>query len=1236
MSLGSRRGGLFTLVLLVLGFFAPGAFAAYYTSAASTFNWISTVGHTQLTSWARSCSGSTGDNNGDDSLSSKNIALGFGFNYAGTAYTSVKIHTNGRIQFSNNACGTVTKVSGPPRTYALAYPNSTLVKSMKIYGADLDVSNAGSGTITYKSTGTAPNRIFVVSWNNVRAWKSSTAFGSGTSYNLQIQLYEQGDFYYQYGVNDDISEPLNQAMGPAEIGWEYSTTVYEVKQQGLPANNSAFRFYKQSALVGLSEYRFEETTLTGAAGEIINIGTGGTNGTRINSPTTTLKVSATANGKVCRGVSVPSNATLAQKDAIDIGLSPASIGSTGTITFWYKSNSSWSLEDNALFDATTTSGKWFYFAKMQSGKLRFVVADNASSTSVLTLAPSTNLSVPAGTWKHLAVTWSLATSSGGSTLQIYVDGALYGSASGTTNGVLKSTLGTLYLGDLRGTASDIGSTPYSANGTLDEVHLYATALSTAEVLQDKAIVRTCAGTDHFAFTHAGTGLTCQAERVALATHLADHSAANNYIGTVTLSTSTGHGDWSLIDGVGTLDNGASNDGTATYGFLSGDAGSVVFALKNTTAETLSINVSDGVLTERSGAATAAEDANLTFASVAFQFQADDSANAIGPQIARKPSDVAPGAQNITLQAIRTSDSTGACEAGLSGTLLVSLAAECISPAACAAGSFSIDGGTPTTIGGNASGAVTAYTATELTFDGTGAAPLSVTYTEAGSSRLYAKYTLPLGSGGNSSTVMSGTSNTFVWRPFAFEVKATGNLGASAASGVKFTTAGTTFNGTARAVAWGAADDADADGIADGMTTSDVNPANNATLSDNSTTANYAPGLALTLSSTLSAPVGGTHPGLGGAPTATFSGGTASISGLRYDETGIIEITAAQSGNYLGMGTSETSAIRGASGYVGRFYPKRFSITANTPVVANRCVAGSFTYQDQPFYFSTAPTLTLTALNALGLTTANYTTTGFFKLPTTLAGRSYANTASGSHTLSATTTSGVTLTGGTTGTGSASLALATGAGGDTLNYPRGAPEAPFSASFTANFPATALTDTDGACYDSDNNGVCEVFATGNITGANLRYGRLKADNALGSELLALAVPVYAQYYNGSGFVLNSADSCTAIGTSALDFGAGTYTATPAAGITTFSIGSGSSTATLGTATLSAGQLGLSLSAPGSGAVGEIDYQINLTTAASAWLQYDWDNNGTRTDNPTGRASFGLYAGPKRIIFRRDSW
>lgn len=1239
MSLGSRRGALASVVLLVLGFLAPGAFAAYYTAETAPFNWISTAGHTQQTKWSANCKASngTGDALGDDSLSASNIALGFGFNYGGIAYTTVRIHTNGRIQFSNSSCGAVTKVAGPPRTYALAYPNSTLTKSMKIYGADLDVSTAGSGTITYKSTGTAPNRIFVVSWNNVRAWKSSTAFGAGTSYNLQIQLYENGEFYYQYGVNDDVSEPLNQAMGPAEIGWEYTATIYEVKQQGLPANNSAFRFYKKSGLLGLSEYRFEETTLTGATGEIINTGNGGVNGTRINSPTTTQKLSATANGKICRGIDVPSNATLAQKDAVDTGLSPATIGNAGAITFWYKSNSAWNVEDNALFDATATNGKWFYLAKTIGGQLRFVVSDNAATTVLLTLAPSTTLSVAAQTWKHIAVTWSLATAANTSKLQIYVDGVLYGSVTGSTNGSLRSSLGSLYLGDLRGTASDIGTTPYSANGTLDEVHLYARVLTAAEIALDMATVRSCAGTDHFAVVHDGTAVTCQAELLVITAHLADHSAANAYIGTVTLTTSTGHGDWSLQSGLGSLNNGVANDGTATYGFLSGDAGTALLTLKNTLAETLNINVSDGVLTERSGAAIATEDANLLFADVAFQFEADDTANTIRNQIAGKSSAVAPGAQNITLQAIKTSDRTGTCETGLVGTLVVSLAAECVSPTTCAGGSFSISGGTPTTISSNVSGAVNAYTPTSLTFDGTGSAPLSVTYTEAGSSRLHAKYTLPLGSGGGASgTVMSGSSNTFVWRPFAFEVKATGNPAAYDAYGGKFTTAGTTFNGTARAVVWRAADDADANGIADGMTSSDVNPANNAALSDNPTTTNYAPGLALTLSSTLSAPVGGMHPGLGGAPTATFSGGTASISGLRYDETGIIEITAAQSGNYLGIGTSETSAIRGASGYVGRFYPKRFSITANTPVVANRCVAGSFTYQDQPFYFSTAPTLTLTALNALGLTSSNYTTTGFFKLPTTLAGRTYANTASGSHTLLATTTSGVTLTGATNGAGSVSLALATGAGGDTFNYPRGAPEAPFSASFTASFPATALTDTDGVCYDSDDNGVCEVFATGNITGAKLRYGRLKANNALGSELEPLAVPVYAQYYNGSGFVVNSADSCTVIGTSALDFGAGTYSATPAAGVATFSIGSGSSTATLGTAALSAGQLGLSLSAPGSRKVGEIDYQINLTTAASTWLQFDWDNNGTLTDNPTGRASFGLYAGPKRIIFRRDQW
>jgi hypothetical protein len=62
----------------------------------------------------------------------------------------------------------------------------------------------------------------------------------------------------------------------------------------------------------------------------------------------------------------------------------------------------------------------------------------------------------------------------------------------------------------------------------------------------------------------------------------------------------------------------------------------------------------------------------------------------------------------------------------------------------------------------------------------------------------------------------------------------------------------------------------------------------------------------------------------------------------------------------------------------------------------------------------------------------------------------------------------------------------------------------------------------------------------------------------------------------------------------------------------------------------------LSAPGAGKTGEIDYSINLTTAGASWLQDDWNGDGTRTDNPRARASFGIYKGTGKVIFRRDQW
>ena len=74
----------------------------------------------------------------------------------------------------------------------------------------------------------------------------------------------------------------------------------------------------------------------------------------------------------------------------------------------------------------------------------------------------------------------------------------------------------------------------------------------------------------------------------------------NYVGTISISTSSGHGDWSLASGSGTFAAGAADSGTATYTFVTGDAGVVSLSLANTHADDLTISVNNSSASVTSG------------------------------------------------------------------------------------------------------------------------------------------------------------------------------------------------------------------------------------------------------------------------------------------------------------------------------------------------------------------------------------------------------------------------------------------------------------------------------------------------------------------------------------------------------------------------------------------------------------------------------------------------------------
>ncbi|MFZ6750722.1 DUF6701 domain-containing protein [Undibacterium sp. Ren11W] len=161
---------------------------------------------------------------------------------------------------------------------------------------------------------------------------------------------------------------------------------------------------------------------------------------------------------------------------------------------------------------------------------------------------------------------------------------------------------------------------------------------------------------------------------------------------------------------------------------------------------------------------------------------------------------------------------------------------------------------------------------------------------------------------------------------------------------------------------------------------------------------------------------------------------------------------------------------------------------------------------------------------------------------------------------------------------------------------------------------------------------------------MRYGRLKLSSIHGSERLKLAIPMKLQYWNGAGWVTNTLDTCSTVAASnfSLSFPGGT-TGKPnnlAACETALSL-----------AGATPGQT-ISLSAPGTGNNGWTDVTLNLATASGnqctavgaagsaalglgwPWLQFHWTGPGTALQNPSARATFGIYKNAGEFIYLRE--
>ena len=102
----------------------------------------------------------------------------------------------------------------------------------------------------------------------------------------------------------------------------------------------------------------------------------------------------------------------------------------------------------------------------------------------------------------------------------------------------------------------------------------------------------------YRISHSGNLSVCTVEEVTISVTDSVGNPVPNYVGSITLSNTGGHGDWSIGPssdlGLGTLDNLTADDGIATYQFVEADAGEVTFAFSTDTEGVIGFNLVDSI------------------------------------------------------------------------------------------------------------------------------------------------------------------------------------------------------------------------------------------------------------------------------------------------------------------------------------------------------------------------------------------------------------------------------------------------------------------------------------------------------------------------------------------------------------------------------------------------------------------------------------------------------------------
>jgi len=764
------------------------------------------------------------------------------------------------------------------------------------------------------------------------------------------------------------------------------------------------------------------------------------------------------------------------------------------------------------------------------------------------------------TWYHLAITYKDGQQ------KIYIDGVEKATSSRTGNLTLNN--------DSFQVGQDQGFSGRYFDGSIDEVRIFDRYLTQADVNTIKNDTRTClASVDHYRLELIdNTGLTCEAETMTLkACENASCSSVYSGNSTVDLSPNTG---W--------LDN---NDSPVTDGIFNLTSGSADIKFSQTIPATISYVLQTATPTADLKCYTASSEVNCetVFSDTGFIFT-DNTGSELIKSYATAESDHT----DIYLKAVTTNDNTGACTTAFEGVKSVDFQANCSNPSSCNDGGvFKVNG---TTIAKDSNS-----TAINLDFDSGNnylATISAINYNDAGLVELNVSAVAATGKVLSSSTPIVFAPAELVITLEDAHVAGIDDSYADNIAHSKFKLAGEIFEIKVHGI-----------GALGGLTPNfDFNSITN---NDFDVTHN------------LQLPNSGIFDvGIFDKGNSVSTLNNIQFSNATWSEVGIIELTAKVNGAQSGVGgyLTHPNNISGNLQNIGRFVPAQFTVEGFS--VNSACPTGDFTYFSEPFTTS----YTVKARNAdvnvdgVGKITTNYQ--NYFVKETIkywLENEDSSNYQSGS-----------SLAGRLTATSPATslwnkgeLAVISA----QITFNRSIIEAPYE---NTGLLITIENSEGGVLLGNQDHQQLVVGAKPafqlNPGDLKFRYGRLSLHDSYGSDYDTMQVPMRVEYFDGSDFVLNIADSCTS-------YNQNLTQVAPSSPDLSFILKGSSNTFSSG---IYNGAEGLYVEPLTPAHQGNFNIEYSATPT---WFQFDWQGDGSQL-NPRSNIQFGRFRSNDRIIYWRE--